>query len=205
MRTGDEFRPPPPPAFGSAEYLSGLAEVHDISSSRTPEQTRIVLYWADGAGTVTPPGHWNQIADSLITNARLNEEDATRTLAALNAALLDAGIACWDAKYHYWMIRPSQADPRIVPAVSLPNFPSYVSGHSTFSAAAAMVLGAVFPTQAASLTSRANEAAMSRLYGGIHYRFDNDRGLQLGAAIGRLALPLLSGTTAEQRWAAVIP
>jgi membrane-associated phospholipid phosphatase len=205
MQSGDQFRPPPPPTFGSPEFDAALAEVRRISDSRTAEQSRIAAFWADGAGTQTPPGHWNEIAASLIAREKLNEEQATRTLTVLNAALIDAGIACWDAKYRYWMIRPSQADPAITTSVPLPNFPSYVSGHSTFSAAAAVVLGAVFPRDAASLDAMAQEAAMSRLYGGIHYRFDNESGLALGEAIGKLALPLLAGDAAEQKWTDVIP
>ena len=205
MRSGDQFRPPPPPAFGSAEFEAALAEVRRISDARTAEQSRIAAFWADGAGTQTPPGHWNEIAASLIAREKLNEEEATRALTVLNAALIDAGIACWDAKYHYWVIRPSQADPAITTSVPLPNFPSYVSGHSTFSGAAAVVLAAVFPGEAASLDAMAREAAMSRLYGGIHYSFDNERGMALGEAIGRLGLPLLTGDAAEQKWWYVIP
>ncbi|HEX8849404.1 MAG TPA: vanadium-dependent haloperoxidase [Gemmatimonadaceae bacterium] len=187
LRSGDELRPPPPPAWKSAEYLAALAEVRRISDSRTPEQLRVALYWADGSGTVTPPGHWNAIAADLIARHHLDEEKSTRTLALLNMALMDAGIACWDAKYHYWLIRPSQADPAIVTAVPLPNFPSYVSGHATFSGAAAQLLAAAFPEERDELRAMAVEAAMSRLYGGIHYRFDNDAGLALGRRIGARA------------------
>ncbi|HEX2778981.1 MAG TPA: vanadium-dependent haloperoxidase [Gemmatimonadaceae bacterium] len=187
ISSGSALRPAPPPAWGSAEFRGALAEVRRISGARTAEQTRIALFWADGAGTATPPGHWNAIAADLIERHHFDEEKATRTLALLNMALMDAGVACWDAKYHYWLIRPSQADPGIVTAVPLPNFPSYVSGHATFSGAAAELLGAAFPSERRSLDAMADEAAMSRLYGGIHYRFDNDQGLALGRKIGRLA------------------
>lgn len=187
LRSGDELRPAAPPVWGSAAYLAALAEVRRIADTRTPEQTRIALFWADGVGTATPPGHWNAIAAELIASHNLNEEKATRVLALMNMALMDAGIACWDAKYHYWMIRPSQADPGIRLAVPLPNFPSYVSGHATFSGAAATVLAAAFPSESRALAAMADEAAMSRLYGGIHYRFDNDAGLALGREIGARA------------------
>lgn len=195
LRSGDQLRPPPPPAWGSAEYLAALAEVRRIADTRTAEQLRISLFWSDGAGTATPPGHWNAIAADLIESHHLDEEQASRTFALLNMALMDAGIACWDAKYHYWLIRPSQADPKIVTAVPLPNFPSYVSGHATFSGAAAELLGAAFPEARASLNAMAEEAAISRLYGGIHYRFDNEQGLALGRAIGRVAAGRLRTNT----------
>lgn len=187
ISSGSALRPPPPPAWGSAEYQSALTEVRRIADTRTSEQTRIAVYWADGAGTATPPGHWNAIAADLIERHHLDEEKATRTLALLNMAMMDAGVACWDAKYHYWLIRPSQADPGIVTAVPLPNFPSYVSGHATFSGAAAVLLGEAFPSERVELAAMADEAALSRLYGGIHYRFDNEQGLALGRKIGRLA------------------
>ena len=187
LARGDRFRPAPPPAFGSTAYRDALAEVRRISDTRTPEQLHITEFWADGAGTVTPPGHWNAIAADLAERHHLDEERATRVFALLNMAEMDAGIACWDAKYTYWLIRPSQADPRITTPVGLPNFPSYVSGHATFSGAAATLLGEVFPASRRDLQAMAEEAAMSRLYGGIHYRFDNEQGLLLGQRIGALA------------------
>jgi membrane-associated phospholipid phosphatase len=188
LSRGDQFRPPPPPAFGSREFLAALAEVREISDTRTPRQLAIAVFWSDGLGTSTPPGHWNEIAAGLIEKYRFDEERATRTLKLLDMAMMDAGIACWDAKYHYWLLRPSQADPNITTPVGLPNFPSYVSGHATFSGAAAELLGAIFPAERGALMAMADEAAMSRLYGGIHYRFDNDEGLALGRRIGALAV-----------------
>lgn len=187
LARGDQLRPAPPPAFTSTAYRDALAEVRRISDTRTPEQLRIAEFWSDGAGTVTPPGHWNAIAADLAERYHLDEERATRMFALLNMAEMDAGIACWDAKYTYWLIRPSQADPRITTPVGLPNFPSYVSGHATFSGAAATLLGEVFPAARPALRAMAEEAAMSRLYGGIHYRFDNEQGLVLGQRIGALA------------------
>ena len=188
MRSGNQFRPEPPPAFGSKEFLSAVAEVREISDHRTDEQLRIALFWADGVGTSTPPGHWNAIAADLIRRYRLDEERAAFVFALLNASVMDAGIACWDAKYHYWLIRPPQTDPAITTPVGLPNFPSYVSGHASFSGAASEVLGALFPGERTRLAAMATEAALSRLYGGIHYRFDNEIGLRLGRTIGALAI-----------------
>ena len=103
---------------------------------------------------------------------------------------MDAGIACWDTKFHYFMIRPSQADPSITTPVGLPNFPAYTSGHSDFSGAGAEVLGYLFPDDKASLWGFAEEASLSRLYGGIHYRFDGVAGLAQGQASAQLAIEL---------------
>jgi hypothetical protein len=187
MSSGDEFRPGPPPAFGSPEFVRALAEVRSYSDQRTPGQLQIALFWADGPGTATPPGHWNEIAADLIRRYHLDEQRAARVLAYMNTAVMDAGISCWDAKFEYWLIRPSQADPEITTPVGLPNFPSYTSGHASFSGAASEVLGHYFPAERRRMRSLADEAAMSRVYGGIHYRFDSDRGLEAGQAIGRLA------------------
>jgi membrane-associated phospholipid phosphatase len=108
-------------------------------------------------------------------------------LAVLNVAASDAVIACFEAKYHYWTIRPSQADTTLVLAdsVGLPNFPSYPSGHACSAGAFDAVLGHFFPQDRVEFTRIAEEQAMSRLYGGIHYRFDNDGGLALGRVVAR--------------------
>jgi PAP2 superfamily len=193
LKTGSEFRPGPPPAYGSPEFLAEMNEVYAISQTLTDEQKRIADYWADGAGTVTPAGHWNVIADELVSAAGWSTLRSARLFAALNTAQADAFIACWNAKYTYWSLRPVTAIRRLVdrswlPHIVTPPFPSYVSGHSTTSGAASTVLGAFFPAKAAELAAMADEAAVSRLYGGIHYRSDNDVGLALGRRIGRVAV-----------------
>ena len=188
LTSGSQFRPGPPPAFGSPAFLAALEEVRTIADNRTEEQLTIAGKWADGPGTATPPGHWNEIASTLIANNNLNELQAVHILALLNAAQMDAGIATWDAKYTYWLIRPYQADLAISSPPGQPNFPSYTSGHSGFSGAASTVLAAFFPDSADMLHTFAEEAAASRLYGGIHYRFDNDVGLILGRNVGNYAL-----------------
>ncbi len=183
-----QLRPSPPPAFGSPEFNAALSEVRRISDNRTASQTRIAQKWADGAGTATPPGHWNQMACDLINSSHLSELRSARALALMNMAMMDAGICCWDTKYYYCLLRPWQADPKITTAVAKPNFPSYTSGHSAFSSAAAEVLSYIFPKEQSQLESMAEEAGISRLYGGIHYRFDIDNGQEGGRAIGRLAV-----------------
>ena len=181
-------QPPPPPAVGSSEFTKDLEEVRKISDDRSREQWRIADFWADGAGTYTPPGHWNKIAQDLIVKSGFNEVRTARTFALMNRAVMDAGIICWYTKYKYYIPRPSQIDPKIKTATGIPNFPSYTSGHASFSGAAAILLGHIFPDRASDLLRQADEAALSRLYGGIHYRFDNDKGKESGMKIGQLAI-----------------
>ena len=201
MGDGSEFRPPPPPAFGSPAFQAAVAEVRQIADARTEEQIWIAHYWADAPGSHTPPGHWNRIATILMSRDEFTERQATRALALLNMALMDAGIACWDAKYEYWVMRPWQADPGITVPLMKPNFPSYVSGHASFSGAASAYLEDLFPLDAADVRAMAEEAAMSRLYGGIHYRFDNERGLELGRRIGQLAAAASDKSDSAGPWA----
>jgi membrane-associated phospholipid phosphatase len=188
MKSAAEHRAPPPPPFPSGIFRAALAEVRRLSETRTGEQERTAALWADGAGSYTPPGRWNKIASDLIVQHKLGELRAARVLALLNAALMDAGIACWETKYHYLLVRPSQADPAITTPVGLPNFPAYTSAHAAFSGAASALLGGLFAADAASLTASAEEAAFSRVLGGIHYRFDGDAGLAQGRGVAALAL-----------------
>lgn len=188
LTSGDQFRPPPPPAFGSPEFTAALAEVRQISDTRTPAQDSIARFWGMGAGSFTPPGYWNLEASTLALRYSLNERRAARLLALLNMVAMDAIIASHEAKSFYWLIRPSQADPAITLSLPLPNFPAYPSNHATISAAMAEVLAAAFPSQADRLRAAADEAALSRVYGGIHYRFDGTAGLTLGRQVARWAL-----------------
>jgi membrane-associated phospholipid phosphatase len=103
-------------------------------------------------------------------------------------SLMDAAIVCWDAKYTYYNPRPSQVDPSIKTLTGLPNFPSYTSGHSTFSGAAAEILGYLVPARKEVFTSMAQEASISRLYGAIHYRSDCTVGLASGKKVGEYAV-----------------
>jgi hypothetical protein len=177
-------RPGPPPSTTSAQMQQELAEVKRTVDNLTREQLAIAYKWADGVSTPTPPGHWNAIASEYLAGAHYSEVRVARVLALLNMAMHDAGVACWDAKYAYFNPRPSQLDPSIRTVLGVPNFPSYVSGHSTFSAAAAVVLSYVFPSGATQFESMRDEAAISRLYGGIHYRSDIEVGKSHGARVG---------------------
>lgn len=185
LRSGDQFRPPPPPAFGSEEFLQALAEVRTISDTRTPEQDALARFWNGPPGTVTPPGYWNEVAAGLVVRYRLNERRASHLFAVLNAAGLDAFIACHDAKFTYWLIRPTQVDPGITLSIPLPNFPSYPSNHACLSSTMTEIIADAFPSQRRYLRAQAEEAAISRVWGGIHYRFDGDAGLEIGRRIAR--------------------
>lgn len=177
-------RPPAPPSTSSALMAQELAEVKDAVENISREELAIAFKWSDGLSTPTPPGHWNFIALPYIAGASFSEVRAARAFALLNMALHDAAVACWEAKFTYFNPRPSQLDPSIRTRVGLPNFPSYTSGHSTFSAAAAAVLAYLFPAGSAVFEAEKNEAAISRLYGGIHYRSDIEIGKDHGLRVG---------------------
>lgn len=211
LTSGSEFRPTPP-EFASGAYLKALDEVIRInrevvaSVNATPsadgakpaagsaaDRYRIAKFWVDGHGSVTPPGHWNQIAIDEALHAGLDETATLRLFAQLDMALADAFIACWDAKYTWWTVRPITAAKSLrnidmKPAVLTPPFPSYPSGHATFSGAAAAIIAAAIPERRAALEAMAEEAAASRLYGGIHFAFDNEDGLELGRKVAAAVL-----------------
>ena len=220
LESGDQFRPSAPPSMTSDEFTAAFNRVKAIgaadSATRTAEQTQIALFWADGAGTATPPGHWNLIARDVAQAQHNTLPQNARLFALLNIALADAGIVSWDAKYTFNFCRPvtairntaddgnpaTSADSTWTPLISTPPFPSYTSGHSTFSAAAAAVLAGFFGTDKITFTTAsenpaatsrtftsfsqaAAEAGISRIYGGIHWDFDNTAGLASGKLVGQ--------------------
>lgn len=220
LQSGSQFRSllSGPPALQSPEYAAEINQVQawgsENSTVRTADQTETALFWADGAGTFTPPGHWNLVAEQLAVVKRSTLADNARLFALLNCAQADAGIAAWDAKYLYDNWRPvtairladkddnnnTIADPFWTPLIITPPFPDYVSGHSTFSGAATTILASVFGDNTsfettsiglpgvvrsfASFTQAADEAGMSRIYGGIHVSSANLDGLKLGRSVG---------------------
>ena len=187
MLTTASFRPIAPPALSSVEYANALNEVKTIgsatSSIRTSDQTQIAQFWANGAGTETPPGHWNRIAllvgqqqgNSLVDNARM--------FAQLNVSMADAAISSWECKYHFDLWRPVTAihdaefddnplttdDDTWTSLLVTPPFPEYTSGHSTFSGAGASALANFFGTDAISFTVGSDDIAdVLRSYTGFH-------------------------------------
>ena len=211
MRNSSQFRPPGPPSLDSQQYAADYEEVkqlgENVGSTRTDDQTEIALFWADGSGTETPPGHWNGIAQIIAATQSNTLEENARLFALLNIAMADAAICAWDAKYafHFW--RPvtaiAFAEPELnwMPLLVTPPFPEYTSGHSTFSGAGATVLQQFYGTEDLPFTTgsdflpgvyrsfstpfdAADEAGMSRIYGGIHFHSANVDGLQAGSNVG---------------------
>ncbi|WP_111670903.1 phosphatase PAP2 family protein [Algoriphagus litoralis] len=181
-------RPIAPPTPGSAEYDADVKLLQDYAKNRTVERRRIANFWQDGLGTYTPPGHWNDFANRFIIKYKLNTLRSARTLAYMNMAIMDGGISCWDAKYYYHYPRPIQLIEGFETIAGTPNFPAYTSGHSVFSAAGAEVLAYVFPQEAELVREWAEEAAISRVYGGIHWSFDAIIGTQQGRNVAQYTI-----------------
>ncbi len=205
----NECAVPIPPAYATDTTSVAYREarlVLDTKRTLTPEQRAIAFYWADNAGeSGTPVGHWISIASQMVSQRQLSAEDAAMLMVQTAAAMADAFIASWGFKYQYNVHRPrpyirSQMDSTWEPLIPTPPFPEYPSGHSTQSAAAASVLTARFGEIAfddstglsignevrrfPSFTAAADEAGMSRIYGGIHFSSGNVGGSVLGKCIG---------------------
>lgn len=218
MLDGDQFRRAAPPALTSEEYTDAFNEVKSFgdknSTTRTADQTEIAKFWADGSGTATPPGHWHEIAQTLAVSQNLSTLEAARMFALLGLGVADAAIVAWDTKYAYSNWRPVTAirdaandgnpntatDAAWEPLITTPPFPDFISGHSTFSAAAATILADFFGTDDLSFSTTSDglagvtrsfdslfdaaaEAGISRIYGGIHWQFANTGGLNAGTAL----------------------
>src|SRR6185295_16086251 len=143
LASGSEPEPEDPYAYGSPADLADVQEVLDVSLARTPEQIAIVHKWADRS----PPAIWNALLNDRIIDQSLDLVASARASAYLNVAMADAFIECWACKFKYWTARPFQRIQGLATVIPTPNFPTYTSGHSTISAAAAAVLGEVFPTE----------------------------------------------------------
>jgi PAP2 superfamily len=186
LENGAQFQPPAPPALTSADYAAELNLLQAIggidSNSRTVEQTEIAQFWGYGPSTATPPGHWNQIAQSVAVGQGNSIEQNARLFALLNIAMADAAIVSWDCKYVYNYWRPitaiqladtdsnpdTTADLGWAPLLATPPFPEYTSGHSTFSAAAATVLASFFKTDRISFSVGSDDLpGVFRFYNGF--------------------------------------
>lgn len=189
----------------SAFYAEAM-EVYQTAQSLTPEQTEIALFWADNPGeTPTPPGHSIAILSQVLALGDADLAIAAEAYAKVGMAVADAFIACWHTKYEYDLLRPVTyierlIDPSWMPLLETPPFPEYTSGHSVQSMAAARLMTDLFgdgyaftdrthearglaARSFASFEEAAEEAAISRLYGGIHYRPAIERGLAQGECV----------------------
>jgi len=184
LPSGSVYRPSPPPLPGSTRFATDLNELLQIGRTRTAAQADTARYWATDA----PSSRWESFMDDEVAKHRLGPMHAARALALASVAMTDAMIACWDAKFYYWLERPITADTTLTTSLSTPPFPSYTSGHSTQSAAAAEVFAYLFPDMASYYRARADEASRSRVLAGIHYRFDVEAGEELGRRVGQAAV-----------------
>lgn len=201
---------PAPPAYSedkTSEFYKQALEVFQTKKDMTPEQRAIARFWSDDPMlSPTPPGHWVSIALQILERDNVGLDKSVDVLARLGVAEADAFIGCWDAKFQYDLVRPvtyirRTMDPKWEPLLITPPFPEYPSGHSTQSAAAAAVLTKLFgenfafedatrkgdglkPRAFPSFWAAANEAGLSRMYGGIHFRAAIERGLEQGRCIG---------------------
>lgn len=210
LKAGDECPPAPHPSYSektdSAFYAEAM-EVYKTAKSLTPQQRATARYWSDDAMlSFTPPGHWMAILTDILEQKGANITTISEAYARLGITLADAFIGCWNAKYRYDLLRPVTYIRRLVdktwePLLNTPPFPEFPSGHSVQSGAAATVLSAIFgenfaftdaSAEADGLGTRsyksfwdaAREAAVSRLYGGIHFRSAIQNGLEEGRCIG---------------------
>jgi hypothetical protein len=231
LTTQSQFRAPPPYTVDSKEYAAEIAYVNKVGArdgaDRTEYQTMTTPFWSDDLGTATPPGHWNIIAEGIARQRNLSEPDTARLFALLNIAEADTAIAIWETKFFYNTWRPETAireldtkvnpdaphNPDFIPNLVSPSFPSYVSGHRGFSAAAARTLALFFGTDGIAfsvgsdglpgvvhsftkLSDAQREAGMSRVWGGIHVMSDNLEGQKIGIEVADWtyahALPAIS-------------
>lgn len=216
MPDGKSCPLPPPPSYSEekgSEFYAQAEEVYKTAKALTPDQIAIARFWADDAMlTVTPPGHWISIAMQILERDAAPIERRVDVLARLGIAMADSFIGCWHTKFEYDLLRPVTYINRVIdknwtPLLNTPPFPEYPSGHSTQSAAAATVLTEMFgenfafedrsgekdglkPRTFAGFWAAANEAALSRLYGGIHFRAAIERGQAQGRCVGAYSVAL---------------
>ncbi len=198
LPSGAAARVPPPPAWDSAEFERVRESFHATQQQLTEAERAIAWKWDHRQGTETPVGAWHLIARDLVLREQMGLRASARLFAVLGAAIHDSVIACWESKYVYRVARPIQWMRETVdahwlpPLVDTPNHPSYPSGHSSISAAAATVLAFYFPHHADELDQLAHEASQSRVLGGIHWPLDTEAGLVQGRQVAEIVLAALA-------------
>jgi hypothetical protein len=226
LDSSSQFLPPPPPVYNmdsNSTFYNMVKEVYDVQKNLTEEQRTIAKFWDDnpfviehaghmtfGTKKITPGGHWMGIAAIAARQTNANEVKTSLTYTLTAAALFDAFIACWDAKYKWSYVRPITVIQQYWekgwnPVLQTPPFPDYTSGHSTITSSAATVLTKLYGDNFAfndtsdlryigmqrkfpSFNQAADECSISRLYGGIHYRLSVDEGALVGKDVGNLII-----------------
>lgn len=185
LASGDQFRPGPPPASDSPQEMAELAELKGIN--RTFDLTSNAFFWQTFGGIYT---YWYDTASRLIFEGSMtgNAPRAARLYALMAVTHFDAVVACWDTKYAYWAIRPPQLDPSFAPLFPPPPHPSYPAAHATVSSAIGGVIAYAFPSAADAVNAKVQEAAMSRMWAGIHFRSDVDAGFRIGKAVAQAVI-----------------
>ena len=178
-----EFRPAPPIPYDSPEKLAELAELKNFP--RTPQTNNEALFWEAAVGGLRAHQYWNEQLSKKTLEYRLDDNPprAARDFVLPFVTLYDVGIACWEAKYTYWAIRPFQLDPDVKPVFATPNHPSYPAAHACSSIAVTRMLGYLFPRDAEAFAALGERAAESRIWAGIHYRSGIVAGRQLAVAV----------------------
>lgn len=179
----------PPPSVATADYESAVEEALRVAESLSAAEKEIAEKWNLGTGSVTPAGVWNIRLHKIVAAEHISDQRAIELFAAVHVAMHDALIVCSYSKYICWTERPITVALRLgksafKPVLVTPSFPAYPSGHACASGAAAWVIGAYLPDRKSEVIALAHEAAESRIYDGIHFRFDVEEGLRLGEQVG---------------------
>ena len=197
-----QLRLPPPPSAQSADYQKGVEEAFAVAAKLSAAEKEIAEKWNLSAGSVTPAGVWNMRLHKIVGEERLTNQQTIEIFSAVHIAMHDALIACSYAKYLYWTERPITVALRLgksefKPTLVTPSFPAYPSGHACMSGAAARVIAVYLPGRTAEVIALANEAAKSRVYGGIHFPSGNVSGRALGQCVGSKVIERVLGGTAH--------
>lgn len=188
LEQASQFRPGPPPDFAK--------EMEELRNFKQTFRSKANAWHYASQST----------GDDLLTkkifeyNLHTNPPRAARIYAAVNITYYDAFTACWDAKYAYWGIRPDQYDTTYVPLVPTPPFPGYPSGHAVMSGVVGKLFPYFFPAEEGLFTRIAKEGAESRFQAGIHFRTDNDVGLELGGKVAMKVVERLKVDGTENEW-----
>ena len=186
LARADQFRPGPPPT----DWTADMEELRRFNA--TQQTSEIAWKWKSAPV-------WDLLIERKILEYQLGPMEAAFANAVFHTARFDGIIAAWDGKYHYWGIRPFQYDPSFQPIlVATPNFPGYPAGHTTVAGSIARVLSFLFPRDEALFLELAKECSESRFEGGVHFRTDNEVGLEVGDQVGQQVIKVFTNRRSEE-------